>query len=268
MKPFSEALSAIRGRARLPTQLGHAELEQRLPAILRRRALVLARVSQAEILDRVDRDVQRLVAGVSSGPGDYANPASVRTGWKELLDSINYLPEAGREGTISDLRTDARLNLVIDTETKLARGYGQWVQQNDPDAILVYPCLELIRTEPRRTPRGFIRRQDQLIEIERNYWQRRWREAGGQLYDDRMIAPVSDPVWEALSRFGVPHPPFDFNSGMGTRRIGRREAERLGVIEPGERVPLQTPEEFPAPFLAQALQSLGLTLADGLLKAS
>ena len=146
----------------------------------------------------------------------------------------------------------------------------------DPDAILVYPCLELIRTEPRRTPRGFIRRQDQLIEIERNYWQRRWREAGGQIYEDRMIAPVSDPVWEALSRFGVPHPPFDFNSGMGTRRIGRREAERLGVIEPGERVPPQTPEEFPAqvpapelsPFLSQALQSLGLRLADGLLSVA
>jgi hypothetical protein len=31
----------------------------------------------------------------------------------------------------------------------------------------------------------------------------------------RMIARKDSPIWEALSRFGTPYPPFDFNSGCG-----------------------------------------------------
>jgi hypothetical protein len=45
-----------------------------------------------------------------------------------------------------------------------------------------------------------------------------------------MIALKTDPVWAAISRFGTPYPPFDFNSGMGVRDISRRECLSLGII--------------------------------------
>lgn len=59
-----------------------------------------------------------------------------------------------------------------------------------------------------------------------------------------MIALRDDPVWRKISRFGSPTPPFDFNSGMGLSEISITEAERLGVIKPGER-PAGEPVSFP-----------------------
>jgi hypothetical protein len=46
-----------------------------------------------------------------------------------------------------------------------------------------------------------------------------------------MIARVDDPVWVALSRFGNPWDPVDFNTGFGREPIGRSEAIRLGIIQ-------------------------------------
>lgn len=273
-KPFEQAVASIRGRRRLPTLLGSRDLSRLGPAI-RNRALVLARVTEAEVLDKVDRSILRLVSGVSTGPGDYTNPAVIRTELKQLLAEIDYQPDPERVGTISDLRTDARLNLIIDTESKLAQGRGQYAQASDPDSIAVFPAAELVRVESRRTPRGFVRRKGALVEVEPDYWKKRWEANGGQLYDGRMIARLDDPVWEAINRFGLPHPPFDFNSGMGTRLIKRSEALRLGVIDRGDVVtpaPQDTPEAMasvPAPEVGSqfttALQQVGFTLRSGML---
>lgn len=273
-KPFEEAVASIRGRRRLPTLLGSRDLEK-LGPVLRRRALALARVSQVEILNRLDIRLKRLVSGASTGPGDYTNPAAIRGELKQLIAEVDYMPDPERVGTISDLRTDQRLNLIIDTESKLAQGRGQYAQASDPDSIAVFPCAELVRVESRRTPRGFVRRKDQLIEVEPEYWRRRWLVAGGQIYDDRMIARLDDPVWEKLSRFGLPHPPFDFNSGMGTKLIKRSEALRLGVIQKGDIVaplPQETPADIAGvpipevgPQFLDTLQRIGFQISNGLL---
>ena len=44
-----------------------------------------------------------------------------------------------------------------------------------------------------------------------------------------MIAGVNNPIWARISRFGLPYPPFDFNSGMGVKLIPRKEAEKRKV---------------------------------------
>jgi hypothetical protein len=273
-KPFEQAVASIRGRRRLPTLLGSRDLSRLGPAI-RNRALVLARVTEAEVLDKVDRSILRLVSGASTGPGDYTNPAVIRTELKQLLSEIDYQPDPERVGTISDLRTDARLNLIIDTESKLAQGRGQYAQASDPDSLAVFPAAELVRVESRRTPRGFVRRKEVLVEVEPDHWKRRWQSNGGQLFEGRMIARLDDPVWEKISRFGLPHAPFDFNSGMGTKLIKRSEALRLGVIERGDLVtpaPQETPEQLasvPAPEVGSqfsaVLQQIGFSLRDGML---
>jgi len=45
-----------------------------------------------------------------------------------------------------------------------------------------------------------------------------------------MIARKDDTIWQALSAFGLPFPPFDLGSGMGWREISRKEAIELSVI--------------------------------------
>jgi hypothetical protein len=57
-----------------------------------------------------------------------------------------------------------------------------------------------------------------------------------------MIARKDSPVWTRLSRFGVPHAPFDYNSGYGTVQVKRSECVKLGVIAQGERVGRPVPQ--------------------------
>lgn len=139
----------------------------------------------------IRRDLRRLLAGENYDPGDKAN-------------------------TIQDLRTRLRLDLIIKTNVQQARGYIHHLEATAPGAVAAFPAQELVRRRRREIPRN---------------WHERWREAGGRLYPGgRMIALKDDPVWTAISRFGTPYPPFDFNSGMGVRDIPRSEAVSLGII--------------------------------------
>lgn len=140
-------------------------------------------------------------------------------------------PDGPREGgvkenDITDPLSIARLKLVVNTQLELAYGYGQYVAAMDEDVLQEWPAWELVRISPRRMPRD---------------WPRRWQEAGGKLQaDGRMIALKTDEVWLKLSRFKRPHPPFDFNSGMGVEEVDRDAAGSPGLMK------VQTAEQIKA----------------------
>jgi len=233
--PFAEALRFASERKLLPTDMSSAELSE-LPVQVRQGAVFSAGVMETEVLQVVKDRIDTMASGLSQAPGQLPNRASVRTELKELLDSLDYQPAAGREGTISDLRTDGRLNLIIDTQLRMAHGFGQWRQAQTEGALLLFPCAEFRRISPRRVPRGYRIKAGALVAENPRYWEDRWVRAGGTIYGGRMIARVNDPVWENLSRFGLPYDPVDFNTGYGRRSVGRAEAVRLGVIQKRERV--------------------------------
>ena len=238
--PFREALPRQAVKSILPTVMSSAELAQVNPALLER-GMFAARVINAEFLQRTSD----LIAGILQGKTKVDLPAmdqpTARLELKKLLREIGYAPEPEKAGTIQDLRTDARLNLVLETNTKMAEGYGWWAQGQDEGTLDQYPAQELVRIEDRK---------------ERRNWYQRWRAAGGTIYpgnprglplvqgpanEGRCIALKNDEVWTKLSRFGQPYPPFDFNSGVDVRDVGRDEAEELGlirrdqVVQPEER---------------------------------
>lgn len=103
-----------------------------------------------------------------------------------------------------------------------AAGYGRWKQGQDPTIREEWPALELIRVRDSRKPRD---------------WSERWIENGGQFYGNRMIALRNDPIWTAISRFGKPWPPFDFNSGMGVESVDRDTAIKAGLMGEDDVVP-------------------------------
>jgi hypothetical protein len=222
MPPFREALESSSLRSLLPTDLSSAQLSTIAPEILER-AFFSARVINTHFLQLAHDRISALARGLSPGPGQYTSVPSARADLKELLDSINYTPaDPADAGTIKDLRTDNRLNLILDTNTRMARGYGQHIQGQDPDILDSWPAQELIRIHDRKEPRD---------------WLVLWQAEGGQLYGGgRMIARKDDPIWENISAFGLPYPPFDFNSGMGLADIDRIEAETLGVLTPEDKI--------------------------------
>lgn len=141
--------------------------------------------------------------------------SEIRHALRRLLAGENYDP-GDKANTIQDLRTRLRLDLIIKTNVQQARGYIHHLEATAPGAVAAFPAQELVRRRRREIPRN---------------WHERWREAGGRFYPGgRMIALKDDPVWTAISRFGTPYPPFDFNSGMGVRDISRSEAVALGII--------------------------------------
>lgn len=221
--PFAAAIDDLQRRQLLPTTANTAQLQQ-LPAALRDSSLFSAKVNDARLLQDIREQLAGIVQPEGHAPGSSLNTASARETLRAVLSGMGYAPEAGKEGSIEDLSSRARLDLIIDHNVSAARNRGNWSAGQDPAVLDMWPCQELIRVYASRAPRN---------------WRARWRAAGGQLYGGRMIARKDSPVWIAISRFGTPYPPFDFNSGMDVADVDRDEAISMGVIPADATVPPQ-----------------------------
>jgi hypothetical protein len=240
--PFSEAIDSRQVRTVLPTDF-RTQLLQEIPPQLRERAFFSAGVTNAEFLDRASAAVDDILSGK-------VDRATKRLELKKVLDALQYQPVQGEEGTLTDLSSDRRLNLILDQNLQAAQGYGRWKQGQDSAVLDEWPAQELVRVIDSKVKRD---------------WAKRWADAGGQFFDGRMIALKNDPIWTKISRFGTPYPPFDFNSGMDVQDIDRDEAMQLGLIDrdtellPQDRgfnEDLQASPEVRSNALATALQEL------------
>lgn len=215
---FAEAAQMRAAKSVLPTSLSSAQLAK-LRAEFRERSNFSARMENAAYLQYSADRFDALIQGQLDG-------ATVRANLKDVLDFLDVgAASPDEEDTILDPRSDARLNLRINMEAAATQGYGGWQQGQDPALLDYYPAQELYRAEFRMIPRD---------------WLARWQDAGGELYEGRMIALKNDPIWSAISAFGTPYPPFDYNSGMDVRDVDRLEAMRLGIITRDEQVPPAT----------------------------
>ncbi len=239
--PFTEALKHLAAKGALPTSLDSAEIAQQLSAAVRRQSVFSARTTVESYLADIKATVESIVnpkqvlrEGVTQTVTEGYTPATARAALREQLAKLGYTPEDGEEGTVKDLSSDVRLNLVVKTNTELAQGAGHYIRQNsDADVVDAYPALELTRYEQKQTPRD---------------WESRWRiaaQVAGDAnaarvleFEGRMVALKSSGIWQALGdgagghddTLGNPFPPFAFNSGMWTDEVSRADAEDLGLI--------------------------------------
>jgi hypothetical protein len=251
--PFREAIKHMAAKQIMPTSLGSGELAQ-LSDTIRRQSFYSARTAIEGLLDRYKTGVESILnpqqvqrEGEPQTVTEGFNPATLRTFVKDYLREISYQPKEGEEGTIKDLSSDARINLVAKTNTELAQGAGNFVAGNDADVIDAYPAQELFRQEARSQPRnwdGTTPGGDKAL----TGFGSRWMYAAQSVGDanaarileqtGRMIALKSSGIWAALGSMedglGNPYPPFAFNSGMWVQDITRSEAQELGLIRPGQ----------------------------------
>lgn len=236
--PFEEALKARAVKQNMPTALSSKELSK-LGVEARERANFSARQGREDVLDQIATKVRSIINPVAEKRADRVtdtNPeghvatgdnfASARLALKEFGQEIGYRPEPGKAGTLQDHFSTARLDLILETNVRMAQGYGYFAQGNTPEALELYPCWELFRAEDRVMPRD---------------WDSRWLEAAEAVGDTdaarclqehrRMVARKDSPIWTEISAFGQPYPPFDFNSGMDVQDVDRETAVELGVIE-------------------------------------
>lgn len=251
LHPFTEAVQAHGVKSILPTSLDSAGIRA-LDAQIRRTSMVSARTMLEDVLLKYKADIGSILNPITQQRADRItaeNPAgnvttgldqaSARLDIKQLLQSLNYSPEPGEEGTLTDLSSDSRINLVLRTNVETAQGAGRFLQMNDEDVLDEFPAQELVRFEQTHKQRD---------------WPERWSAAADESGDDdaarvldetgRMIALKASPIWDSLGdgaggyddTLGNPYPPFAFNSGMWVQSVSRKEAESVGLMDSGDKV--------------------------------
>lgn len=192
-----------------------------VPLALRERAFFSATVENVRALAAMQDKLLKRAALVreDAAHGEaYVGAGSFIADLKKVLKEEGIMPAGGG---MRDITSAARLKLIYDHHTASAANFARWKTGQDPVALDNFPAQELLRVEDREQKRD---------------WRGRWTAAGGQLYGGRMIALKSDPVWQRISRFNTPWPPFDFGSGMGVESVSREDAEQLGLLKRDERV--------------------------------
>jgi hypothetical protein len=237
--PFREAISNLLMREIMPTTMSSEELRT-LDAAVRRHSFFSARTVMDEYLQTAQKTIESLLHPTQDARGVTVgfNPATAREALRNELRRLDYRPREGEEGTIKDLSSDARINLVVRTNTDMAAGAGRFIQQNNARIVNLFPALELFRAAQVNDPRD---------------WEERWFNAAADAKDYRawdalavhgkMAALKSSGIWQAIGdgaggyddTLGNPFPPFAFNSAMRTVDLGRDEAAALGLIEPGQQ---------------------------------
>jgi hypothetical protein len=209
--PLDAAVARLESKTPVASALSSAEWE-RMSLGLKERAFFMSRVESLRVVAEAQNKIRDALAMTDAGRMNRANFVS------DMRQLLGAAP--GDSGELTDITSNRRLSLVYEHNVADVREYAGWKAGQDPDLLDEFPAQELVRHEDREEPRD---------------WALRWARAGGDFYAGRMIALKSDPVWEKISRFGKPWPPFDFGSGMGVEDIDRDEAESLGLIKPGER---------------------------------
>jgi len=228
--PLEEAVASFGARTPVGSLMRAREWEA-LPAELRARSFWISTVENERILEEANRRIAQAIAHqrdllASGEPGILMNRGRFIAELQDELEAIGYVPPEGLAGSIQDISSAGRLGLVWDMNLAQARGYAHWLANNDAAILRMRPCQELVRVEARIEPRD---------------WPAVWEENGGEFFGDpgpdypdapgRMIARVDSLIWIAISRFGVPWPPFDWGSGMGLGPVRRTLALELGVIK-------------------------------------
>ena len=194
---------------------------------LRDRALWSSEVTRTKILYAMRQNLSELARGGKS-------ESEIRRDIREYLGSIGY-DSGDNRGTIKDLMTKARLDVMMRTNVDQAKGYASHLQATSRVAILTRPAYKLVRVKQRKMPRD---------------WGARWTAAAqkvgweGVARNGEMIALKTSPIWTALSRFGNPFPPFDFNSGMGVEDVKKSYCREIGLLGEDEQPKIPETPDF------------------------
>ncbi len=206
-------------------------------AQIRERAFFMAGVSNARILQEFKDAARDIAAGKLT-----TNEARKRL--RAALREAGYEPAEDERGGIHDLSSRRRMEVTLQTNVDLARG---WQQREQMKRDKSQPGLRLFRARKVQMPRN---------------WQQRWGEAAARINWEgvarggEFVALIDSPIWREISRFGVPYPPFDFGSQMRVKAVPYEECERLGLFDTPEEQP-DSPPETDAPQEAELTTEAG-----------
>ena len=185
---------------------------------IRERAQFMAHVTNADFLQRVQDVTMRLASPLAGSDGKTVSnldPKTAREVLREAMRLTGYEPDSATGGINPVEFTDTELDFKIRANRDIAWGFADYTHgTKDAEWMQQFPAWELVRIGERK--------------IERD-WFERWADAGGELYEGRMIARKDSEIWQALGDgepnyrdgIGNPYPPFAWNSGMTVEEVER-----------------------------------------------
>ena len=222
--PQSDA--TIGGLKPVATPLASAGLREQWSQKIKDQSVFSARTTERSYIDYVKRQLEQVAAGTMK-------PDDAESRLRETLQNLGYSPQTGfpnaqgevppaTPGSIRDLSSTRRIQLIVDTNVKQARSLGQLAASEDPATLLTYPAWKLTRTGARKKPRGD--------------WKNRWAAAGDAVgwqgaAKTQFVALKTSPIWQAIADgkggyedcIGSPYPPFAFGSGMAWVGVNRTQ---------------------------------------------
>ena len=182
------------------------------------------------------------------------NITTARAKIQDLLDALEYNAENGgfpglpvepaEHGTLQDLASNDRVDLVLRTVTAQVAGIAETERAMGDDALYWYPAWELVRVATVVIPRGKkLGKCGELEDDPGQSWPDRWAKCGGQFYSGRMIARKDNPIWNEIGNsanfpdaLDTSYPPYAFGSGMGRREVPRRDCVEIELITAADEV--------------------------------
>lgn len=225
--PFKEAILFILDKMIVPADEWDVDVFSEEEKDVALRAFWSSRVENARFLDRAQAFLFDTLAGTTEkviGPDGEQHTALRGGGRATFVRRMReFMIKEGMvaneeeffdvdNNDITDIRSENRLRLIYDTNMRQAYGYGQWKQGQHPAILRRYPAQQFVRDRQVETPRERHAEHEGDIRLKSNrkYW------ADYQ----------NDPE---IGGFGVPWPPFGFNSGMGVRDVSKEDAEAAGL---------------------------------------
>lgn len=217
------------------TYLSSKEVGQRWSERIKAQSLFSARTTCRSYLDMVK---EKLAVVADRGQ----TPIVAEDRLKQTLQNLGYTPQTGfptdrhrygaagippaLPGSMTDLSSSRRIQLILDTNVKQARSLGQMATSDNPVFLMTNPAWRLERLGARRKPRGD--------------WKRRWAAAGNACAwkgaaRRTMVALKDSPIWNKIGEgaggfadaIGSPYPPFAFGSGLAWTNVSRKEWQKI-----------------------------------------
>lgn len=229
-------LRAVRNLKLYPSSASSAEWST-VSAAVRNTSFFSACVEDERLLGALKKLVEVAAEGNWS-------PTSFIDRAMSMLENVRL--EQAKEGVSEEfedsydrLYNQNRLRLIYRTQREMANGYRLFTEAFEPLELNMYPAWRFVRQagakEDQKRPDHVEHEGDIRLKTDIAYWlARNSPDQGG---------------------FANPYGPWGFNSWMRTANVERDQAERLGLVKPGER--LQVPPEYAEWNIATTLRQIG-----------
>ena len=234
-QPFDDALNVLRRRLPVGSKRKSEEWALQKQSV-KERAFFSATIEDVRFLQRArDFILDYLEGNTEETEGGTALKADGRARFirdmathaiEEGLGPVGIPPGMVNQKDVTDIRSEARLKLIFDTQVKQSFGYGYWTQGMDANILDAYPAARFVR-HPKggveKRPRHAASEGEVRLKTDTDWW---------AFYQNST----------AIGGFAVPWPPYGFNSRMDQEDVDHDEAVELGLITDEQKLSPKTVE--------------------------